>query len=365
MPSIAPAPYAPDVAVPPGATIRSILQDMGMTQAELAVRMKRPANKINEIIQGKRQVTVETALELELTLGLPADFWINLEKNYQLNKARLAEESRLDEEAATLKKFPLKEMIGLKWIAKRPDTRSQVRELLAFFGITSFCQLKSVGSLAPAWRKSQKRQPCGYALCAWLRKGTLKACKIKTAKFDPRSLERGIPEIRKLTMVSDFADDLIAFCAARGVAVTFVPHLPRSYVNGAAYWLNDKPVIQLSIRNAWSDVMWFSFFHELCHIIHHEKTDKGFLDDTFGNEGSFVSDDPDKEAEANAFATNSLIPPDKYRRLLSLEYRRPAVITDFASKLCVEPGVVVGRLQHDNLLHHSRLNDLRTKLVWG
>lgn len=61
-----------------------------MSQAELARRMGRPANKLNEMIKGKRQITAETALELELALGLPAGFWLNLEKNYQLTKARLA-----------------------------------------------------------------------------------------------------------------------------------------------------------------------------------------------------------------------------------------------------------------------------------
>ena len=44
----------------------------------------RPANKINEILHGRRSITVETALELELVLGLPAYFWLELEQNYQL-----------------------------------------------------------------------------------------------------------------------------------------------------------------------------------------------------------------------------------------------------------------------------------------
>lgn len=362
---IAPAPYCPDVAVPPGATIRDMLRDLGMTQVELAHRMKRPVNKVNEIIQGKRQITVETALELELTLGLPADFWINLEKNYQLTKARLAEESRLEEEVAILKQFPLREMCKHGWVNKVSGIRLQVRELLAFFGVTSFSQLKSITNLSPAWRKSQKKQPCPYALCAWLRKGVLEAGRIKTAKFDGRKLRAQIDDLRALTSLDSFHDELVEVCAKCGVAVVFVPHLPKSYVNGAAYWLNEKPVIQLSLRYRWSDIVWFNFFHELGHILLHAgRQEKAFLDDKFGNDGSFTTDDPSIEAEANSFAADSLIPPEEYSRLLTKSFSRPQVIRTFAQQLDVHPGVVVGRLHHDGKIHPSLLNDLRTQLQW-
>lgn len=366
MTRIAPAPYAPDIAVHPGATIKEVLRDLGMTQAELAVRMKRPANKLNEIIQGKRQITVETALELELTLGLPADFWLNLEKNYQLIKARLEEAERLVEEAETLKKFPVSEMVKLGWIKAHPTVRDKVRELLGFFGVARFSQLESIASLAPAWRRSQNREPSPYSLAAWLRKGTLDASKIQVArKFDARGLEKQISTIRSLTMASNFYDELLSICASHGVAVCFVPHLPKSYVNGAAYWLNEKPVIQLSLRYRWADIVWFNFFHELGHIILHGKSTRAFLDETFRDGDSFSSNDPKKEAEANEFAAECLIPSAEYAKLLSKEFRRPQVIRSFAEHVGVSRGVVVGRLHHDKHLHPSQLNDLRDQFQWS
>ena len=91
MARVAPAKYMPDVAIPPGATIRETLSSLGMTQADLAKRMGRPATKVNEIIQGKLAITVDTAIGLERVLKLPADFWLNLEKNFRLTHARLSE----------------------------------------------------------------------------------------------------------------------------------------------------------------------------------------------------------------------------------------------------------------------------------
>lgn len=82
MASIAASTYRPQQISSPGSTIRATQEELGMSQAELAPRMGRPAGKINEIIQGKRGITAETALELESVLGLPASFWLNQEQAY-------------------------------------------------------------------------------------------------------------------------------------------------------------------------------------------------------------------------------------------------------------------------------------------
>jgi Zn-dependent peptidase ImmA (M78 family) len=58
-------------------------------------------------------------------------------------------------------------------------------------------------------------------------------------------------------------------CAEAGVALVFVPALPRLGIYGATRWLNDKPVIQLSLYLKTNDHLWFTIFHEACHIIRH------------------------------------------------------------------------------------------------
>ena len=80
----------PDVAIPPGEYLAEEITARGITQKELARRMGRPANAINEIINGKKAVTAETALQLEEVIPeIPARFWLNLETDYQLTKALL------------------------------------------------------------------------------------------------------------------------------------------------------------------------------------------------------------------------------------------------------------------------------------
>ena len=78
----------PDVAIPPGEYLAEEIEARGMTQKELAGRMKRPVNTINEIINGKKAITTETALQLGAVMPeIPARFWLNLESDHQLTKA--------------------------------------------------------------------------------------------------------------------------------------------------------------------------------------------------------------------------------------------------------------------------------------
>jgi HTH-type transcriptional regulator / antitoxin HigA len=358
MTAIAPAPYQPDVAIPPGETIREMLNAASMPQAELAQRMGRPANKLNEIVKGKRQITADTALELELALGLPASFWLNLEKNYQLIKARLAQDQLLEKESHFLASFPVKEMCKFNWIKKCDDIIAQTRELLSFFGITSFEQLKQIKALAPAWRKAQHKEACEYALATWLWQGTRSAQQITTSAFDPKGLRSQLDTIRSFTRQDpeEFEPTLTKLCAGHGVAVVFVRHLPKSYVGGAAYWLNDRAVIQLSVRGKWADIFWFNFFHELGHVLLHLKSRKRmFLDDKNFSTTSKVED-----LEANQFAANTLISEEDYESLLRRSYTRTEVVRQFADEIGIAPGIVVGRLQHEiPALHRSPLNALR------
>jgi len=75
--------YAPDYVSPPGETLQEILEERGMSQAELAERTGRPKKTINEIINAKAAITPETALQFERVLGVSASFWNNRERRYR------------------------------------------------------------------------------------------------------------------------------------------------------------------------------------------------------------------------------------------------------------------------------------------
>src|SRR5881394_3876757 len=80
-----PRPFRP---VSPGEILLAELEARGWSQKELAQKISRPYQAVNEIIRGRKQITAATALALSSRLGTSAEFWMNLESNYRLDIAR-------------------------------------------------------------------------------------------------------------------------------------------------------------------------------------------------------------------------------------------------------------------------------------
>jgi HTH-type transcriptional regulator/antitoxin HigA len=77
-----------DAIIWPGEFLLEELEARGMSQRELAAKMNRPQQAINEIIRGKKALTAQTAVELERVLGIPAYLWLRMEARYRLALAR-------------------------------------------------------------------------------------------------------------------------------------------------------------------------------------------------------------------------------------------------------------------------------------
>ena len=80
--------YLPDLVTAPGEILLEKLQELGMSQAELAGRIGITTKMVNEIIKGKAPSLPGAALQLERVLSIPARFWLNLEAHYRESLAR-------------------------------------------------------------------------------------------------------------------------------------------------------------------------------------------------------------------------------------------------------------------------------------
>lgn len=134
--------FRPDYVSIPGETLLETFETIGMSQAELVQRMGRLKKTINEIIQGKTAITAETALQLEMVLGVPASFWLNREQQYQEARARIEEEEQLEKKTGWLDEaeIPVKLMCQWGWITQKTRKIDQLREVLRFFGVASVTQ---------------------------------------------------------------------------------------------------------------------------------------------------------------------------------------------------------------------------------
>lgn len=356
--------YEPDYAVPPGETLLETIEQMGMTQAQLAERTGRPKKTINEIIRGKAAITPETARQLERVLGVPANFWNNLEWNYREKLAEIEERERLKSQIEWLKEMPVKAMVKYGWIKSYNDHVEQLQEVLNYFGVATVeawnhVWKKVLGNPKVAFRLSAAFTSETGAVAAWIRKGQIESQKIKCKPFKPSVFRKTLEEIRTLTNLTPdiFVPKVTEICADAGVAVVFIPELPKSRVSGAAYWLNsEKAVIQLSLRYKTNDHLWFTFFHEAGHILQNLKKEM-FLE--------YVEVNTKDEEEANRFASETLIPSSLYKGFLKLGSFNASSVEKFAQKLGIAPGIIVGRLQHDKIVPFSHLNNLKNYFKWS
>ena len=82
--------HAPGPAEPihPGEHLAEIMQELGITQYRLAKTIGVPAIRIHEIVHGRRSITADSALRIGKALGMTPDFWLNLQRMYDLDVAR-------------------------------------------------------------------------------------------------------------------------------------------------------------------------------------------------------------------------------------------------------------------------------------
>lgn len=353
--------YRASMPIPPGDTVREILENKGIKQAELAHRMGRPLKFINEIIKGKTAITAETALQLEQVLGVSAKVWMNLEANFQETKARIKAEGRLAKEIEKAGDYPYLEMVKLGWVSAAKTAEERAGNLLSYFGVTSFENIIENYRAEPAlYRISKKSTYSVGAVVAWLRKGMLDAQKIQVQDYDDKKLKDSAEILRAQTMerpeiFDPKIKDILAGC---GVAFVVTPSLKNAPINGAARWMTtDKALIQLSIRYSYSDIFWFTLFHEIGHILHDGKKD-------FSIDMARLNGEDEKEIFADQFASDALINKQAYQEFVAMNKFDAMSVKAFASEQRVHPGIVVGRLQHDKHIGYQQLHSLRDRFKW-
>lgn len=339
------------IATPPGATIKEQLEDRGMSQKEFASRMGMSEKHISHLINGDVQLTHEVAYRLEMVLGLPANFWSNLEAIYREKIAKAEAENAMDADKALSKKFPYKEMSIHGWIPTTRDASERVINLRKFFEVIELGRLADKKLLPEiACRRQSITEKADFALIAWAQRAKIEARNIPTSPIDLKGLTAALPTIRSMTTMDPgvFCPQLIALLANCGITIVFLPHIGGSFLHGATFYDMNKIVIGLTVRGKDADKFWFSLFHEIGHIL------LGHLN---LEDGTTEED----ETAADLFAKNTLIDSDVFESFTRHRTFTKETIIAFASAVGVDPGIVVGRLQKEGYIDFSWYNDLKTK----
>lgn len=359
----------PSTTPHPGEIINEYLEYYDWSQLDLARRTGLTPKTISVICNGKSSVTAATALAMERVLQRPVHFWLNLQRQYDEAEIRQRDRAQSGEWKTWANRFPLKEMVERNFTL--PSANSDIDLLLRYLGVSSPESWQTVwDSSGVAFRQTRKYQENISAISAWVRETELVASKIETSGFDEKLLRSLIMTIKGLTRirVEKAIEELQNLCAQAGVAVVFVPDLSTNGISGCARWLSaKKALIGLTLSHETDDQMWFSFFHEMGHLLLHREFQPFVLDNTTDDllDADIDLEMETFEMEANRFAADTLIPPMALADFVRNETFTNDAIHDFANEMNISPGLVIGRLQHIGVLDHDQGNALKQKLSRG
>lgn len=182
-------------------------------------------------------------------------------------------------------------------------------------------------------------------LHAWRARVTNRALAIIDAS-KPRFVPLDVTWLPDLVRQSVFADgpkraqDMLL---EHGIVLVTERQIAGLAIDGAAFLIGEIPVIGMTLRRDALDNFWFTLLHEVAHAILHYRTGLavGFFDQT---EADSVDD---QEAEADTFASNILIPEERWRKSAARIARSPEVIERFAAEIGLHPAIVFGRIRKE------------------
>lgn len=335
----------------PGQLIAELLDQRGWTKRTLAIVLEKDETTINKIIAGKGAVTTETALALEDVFAVGADRFLELQRSYDLQIARIS--ARPDKgratRAALFGDLPIAAMIKRGWIEadSANDLKQVEKGLVRFFGVSSPDEIEI---LPHAAKKTLVNTDPTPAQLAWLYRVKAIADDLLVPRYSPAALEATLPKLHELTVAPEEARKVPRLLAECGVRFVIVESLPSAKIDGVCFWLDDvSPVVGLSMRHDRLDNFWFVLRHELEHVRLGHGRAAMILDTDLEGERAGVGDDiPEEERLANGAAQEFCVPSAKMDGFIKRKapFFSERDMIGFAKLLGVHPGLVAGQLQH-------------------
>jgi len=321
----------------PVEAIRFRMEQQGLSQKDLVPYIGSAA-RVSEVLNGKRQISVNMMRNLNRGLGIPAEVLLH-EAGGELPA----------EGAAAWDTAVLKAMLERGYF---DGFNGSMRELKEYAGewVGRFSRLiPGIPQLAPsllrttAHQRTSNKQVNELALWAWQVRVQQKASQEPLAvAYAPGTVT--LDFMRRLAGESWAESGPLRareFLNHHGIHLIVEQHLPKTYLDGAVMRdASGRPVVALTLRHDRLDHFWFTLMHELAHVsLHLESMDGMFIDDLDSRDNLAAS-----EQEADALAGESLIP--------DAEWQKKGIMSEtdihaLSQSLHISPAIIAGRWQRE------------------
>jgi HTH-type transcriptional regulator/antitoxin HigA len=308
----------------------------GWKQKELARRLFLPEQQVQRYeAERYRSISLGNLIRVARTLGvrLTADISNPLEEpwlpSYEMSSAELQKVLKHARLHGWLDKADQSDESGISQL------RRTVAEHVGEFGTPSLLRTGL----------NVKDHSNDWLLLAWKAQVTRIALKFLQAnriKYRPLDVS-WLKDLVKLSSLDDGPIQAQALLGRQGIVLIIEPHIVGMKVDGAAFIIDEVPIIGMTIRIDAVDNFWFTLLHEVAHVILHYRTGlaSGFFDDVDNPEIDEL------EAEANRFASNLLIPEELWKRSPARIAKTAEPIERFAKQLGIASAIVFGRVRKE------------------
>ncbi len=307
------------------------LVELGLKQKDFA-EIIGSRSRASEILARKRGLTIEMIRAIHEHLKIPAELLIAHPREKEI------EPSDVD-----WTKFPVREMKKRGWFdLDLAEGKTGEQIVRSFFARTS---AHDAPVLLRKTLSGVQNEESRYAIYAWVARVLVRARDLRKVdvRYVPGSItDEFLRQIAKLSRSSDGPLLAREFLAMKGVTLVIEPHLPKTKLDGAAMLDEGAPVIGLTLRYDRVDYFWFTLMHELIHVQRH----LGRQQTTFVDEDDMSNDD-EKELEANIHAAEAFIPRQIWKSSDAYRTRKQDAVIRLADTLMIHPAIVAGRIQRE------------------
>lgn len=347
-------------AFPPGEFLKDELEARGWTQDTLAEITGIPGSVISNIVNGKRAISVEIASGLAAAFGTSAQFWMNLETSYQL-WVETRSDDKIARKALLYGLAPVNELIKRGWIEATKNLDELEQRLLAFLERKSIDERTQL--VFAARRSTEQANP---SQVAWVHRAKHLARSIAAAEFSDERFAKVLKILRVFRKNAEDIREVPKILADAGIRLVLIEGLAKGKIDGATFWLNERPVIAISMRHDRLDHFWFVLMHELGHIANRDALGGlPILDvNLVGEDAIPFEDKSEVEKHADMFAEDFLIERGEIEDFIGRV--RPLYskvkIKKFAGRIGVHPAIVLGRLQFRKEVEWSHSREMLVKV---
>jgi HTH-type transcriptional regulator / antitoxin HigA len=331
----------------PGQLIEALLIQRGWTNRVLAHVIDTDESGVQRIVSDKRSMDGELALILGEVFSVPPERLMDLQKSYELAKARI--KSRPDPTRATratvFGSLPVGEMIRRGWIRAK-DIRDEAvePELVRFFGSN---RVDDIEALPHAAKKTIVNVEATPLQLAWLYRVRQIAKELLVSKYTQQSGESVIPKLKQLLLSAEEVRKVPRILAEAGIKFLIVESLPSAKIDGVCFWLNDRsPVIAMTTRFDRIDNFWFVLRHELEHVLQGHGKNRTMLDADLDSSGG-IGPVEDEERIANEAASDFCVSQKMMKQFVDRKspFFHDRDILAFSKMIGVHPGLIAGQIR--------------------